>query len=91
MDILGSDFPYSSTALAGKHAFVCGASKGIGAATAQLLARCGANVTVAARDEAALEALVNTMTELGQGTLAWFHWILKMKTKLGNGTSSSRE
>lgn len=67
MDILGSDFPYASTALAGKHAFVCGASKGIGAATAQLLAKCGADVTVAARDEMALEALVKTMTELGQG------------------------
>ena len=29
MDWLGSDFPFSSSALEGKHAIVCGASKGI--------------------------------------------------------------
>ncbi|MEK9731627.1 MAG: SDR family NAD(P)-dependent oxidoreductase, partial [Candidatus Poseidoniales archaeon] len=67
MDILGHDFPYSPTSLAGKHAFVCGASKGIGAATALLLAKCGADVTVAARDEQALESLVHSMAELGTG------------------------
>jgi len=67
MDILGHDFPYSPTSLAGKHAFVCGASKGIGAASAQLLAKCGADVTVAARDEQTLESLVHSMAELGTG------------------------
>ena len=50
MDLLGDDYPYSNTALRGKHALVCGASKGIGAATAKILAKAGASVTVCARN-----------------------------------------
>jgi 3-oxoacyl-[acyl-carrier protein] reductase len=44
--------------LTGKHALVCGASQGIGRATALALAQLGADVTVLARTTAALEALV---------------------------------
>lgn len=40
--------------LTGRHALVCGSSQGIGRASAELLARCGARVTLLARDEAAL-------------------------------------
>ena len=43
------------TNLTGKHAIVCGASKGIGRATALELAQLGAAVTLIARDAAALE------------------------------------
>ena len=50
MDWLGSDYPFSSTALSGKHAIVCGASKGIGAATAKMLAKAGARVTAVSRN-----------------------------------------
>ena len=50
MDWLGSDFPFNSNALKGKHAIVCGASKGIGAATAKMLAKAGANVTAVSRN-----------------------------------------
>ena len=50
MDWLGSDFPFSSSALVGKHAIVCGASKGIGAATAKMLAKAGAKVTAVSRN-----------------------------------------
>jgi len=50
MDWLGSDFPFSSSALEGKHAIVCGASKGIGAATAKMLAKAGAKVTAVSRN-----------------------------------------
>ena len=50
MDWLGSDYPFSSTSLAGKHAIVCGASKGIGAATAKMLAKAGARVTAVSRN-----------------------------------------
>ena len=35
MDLLNGDYPFAATALQGKHAFVCGASKGIGEATAK--------------------------------------------------------
>ena len=45
MDWLGDDYPFSTTALVGKHAIVCGASKGIGAATAKMLAKAGAKIT----------------------------------------------
>ena len=45
MDLLGTDYPFVSTALRGKHALVCGASKGIGEATAKMLAKAGADVT----------------------------------------------
>ena len=54
MDWLGSDYPFSSKALEGKHAIVCGASKGIGAATAKMLAKAGARVTAVSRNPHAL-------------------------------------
>ena len=50
MDWLGNDFPFSKNALYGKHAIVCGASKGIGKATAQMLAKAGAKVTAVSRN-----------------------------------------
>jgi 3-oxoacyl-[acyl-carrier protein] reductase len=67
MDLLGDAFPYSPTAMKGKHAFVCGASKGIGEATAKMLAKAGANVTVCARNGAALTELCATLAGLGDG------------------------
>lgn len=67
MDLLGSDFPYTAHALQGKHALVCGASQGIGEATARTLAKAGANVTVCARNEAALTALIADLQSLGDG------------------------
>lgn len=47
--------------LTGKHAIVCGASKGIGRAAAQELALLGATVTLVARSAAALEAAKHTL------------------------------
>src|SRR5580692_3944767 len=49
--------------LTGKHAIVCGASKGIGRATAMEFAQLGASVTLIARDAAALEQVRNAMQE----------------------------
>jgi NAD(P)-dependent dehydrogenase (short-subunit alcohol dehydrogenase family) len=54
-------------ALAGKHAVVTGASRGIGLAVARALLAQGARVTLMARDAAALEA---ASAELGGG-VAW--------------------
>ncbi|MCA9244599.1 MAG: SDR family oxidoreductase, partial [Phycisphaerales bacterium] len=53
--------------LSGKRALVCGATQGIGRAVAELFARLGAAVTVAARDEARLKELVSALdTAAGQ-------------------------
>jgi len=67
MNLLGKDFPYATNALSGKHALVCGASQGIGLATAKLLAKAGAHVTVCARNAEALEVLVEDLKSLGEG------------------------
>jgi NAD(P)-dependent dehydrogenase (short-subunit alcohol dehydrogenase family) len=53
------------TALAGRHALVTGAGRGIGAAVARALAAEGAQVSLLGRDEAALQKLAH---ELGAGT-----------------------
>tara|TARA_Y100001954_G_C15828363_1_gene613411 strand:+ start:2137 stop:3027 length:891 start_codon:yes stop_codon:yes gene_type:complete len=68
MDLLNADFPFNQNALKGKHALVCGASKGIGRATAIIMAKCGANVTVASRNIASLNDLTAELTSLGQGS-----------------------
>jgi 3-oxoacyl-[acyl-carrier protein] reductase len=47
--------------LKGRHALVCGASQGIGRATAIALAQAGADVTVLARNRATLEAVVKAL------------------------------
>ena len=51
--------------LAGKHALVCGGSEGIGRAAAFELASLGANVTVLARREDALQAVVEALSNNG--------------------------
>ena len=60
-DILGSDFPFAEEVLNGKTALVCGASKGIGRATALTLARSGCRVIVCARSTDELKALISDM------------------------------
>ena len=67
MDLLGDDFPFAPTALSGKHALVCGASKGIGASTAKMMAKAGANVTLCARNETALSEVLTELKTLGTG------------------------
>jgi 3-oxoacyl-[acyl-carrier protein] reductase len=47
--------------LIGKHAFVCGSTQGIGKASAMVLAKQGASITLAARNE---DSLIQTLKEL---------------------------
>lgn len=51
--------------LSGKHALVCGASKGIGRAAAQKLAEAGAQVSVLARSQEPLAELVERLEDSG--------------------------
>ena len=67
MELLGKDFPYADNSLSGKHAMICGASRGIGAASAKMLAKAGADITICARDKNALEQLCSELGELGSG------------------------
>ena len=47
MDLLGDQAVLQNHALQGKTALICGASRGIGAATARIMAKAGANVILA--------------------------------------------
>ena len=67
MELLGKDFPYADNSLHGKHALICGASKGIGLATAKMMAKAGANVSICARNQKALEELLLQLNQLGSG------------------------
>ncbi len=66
--LLTTTHPFADDILADHSALVCGASRGIGRAAALMLARCGADVTVLARDGEALETLRDEMAEVGTGT-----------------------
>lgn len=65
--------------LQGKNAWVCGASQGIGAATAQQLARLGAEVTLIARRQAQLEQQQKSLQAISQAQgLSLAHQVLAM-------------
>jgi 3-oxoacyl-[acyl-carrier protein] reductase len=58
--------------LDGKHALVCGASQGIGAAAARALAELGANITLVARSEDKLKARVAQLAVGGRQQHGYF-------------------
>ena len=67
MDLLGDQAVLDSNALKGKTALICGASRGIGAATARIMAKAGANVIIASRSEGQLKSLLEELHALGNG------------------------
>ena len=69
MDLLRDGFPFSRSALIDKHALIFGASKGIGAATAKMMAMAGANVTMCARNEDSLNELMAEIKEYATGKI----------------------
>jgi len=66
----GANHSASGRILDGKVALVIGASRGIGAETARAFAAAGAKVAVAARDEAALNCVVESIVGAGGDALA---------------------
>jgi len=69
--------------LAGKVAIITGASRGIGAATARALSAAGASVALAARDEAALDAVATELSANGRAALA-------VRTDVGDAAAVKR-
>ena len=67
MDLLGDHAVLDTNALKGKTALICGASRGIGAATARIMAKAGANVIIASRSEEQLKSLLEELPALGKG------------------------
>jgi len=67
MDLLGDHAVLDTNALKGKTALICGASRGIGAATARIMAKAGANVIIASRSEEQLKSLLEELPALGNG------------------------
>ena len=67
--LLEEEFSFAEKILEGYTALVCGASKGIGKATAQMLARSGARVVVCARNEAELNNVVSGLHGKGHVSL----------------------
>lgn len=61
MDLLGDQAVLDTNALKGKTALICGASRGIGAATARIMAKAGANVIIASRSEEQLSDVRTSM------------------------------
>src|SRR5580700_2708795 len=69
-DLPIDDLPPGGPTMTGRVALVAGASKGIGAATAEAFAAAGASVVLAARDLGALEAVANQITGHGGQAIA---------------------
>ena len=67
MDLLGDQAVLQNQALEGKTALICGASRGIGAATARIMAKAGANVILASRSEGQLNSMLDELSHLGNG------------------------
>ncbi len=70
MDLLNSDFPFAKNALRGKHALIFGASKGIGAATAKMMALAGADITLCARNLTNLQVVADDIRAEATGRIA---------------------
>ena len=68
-DLLNDNFPYAENILAGRTALVCGASKGIGRASAMMLARAGARVIACARSAEVLDQLIRELNGSGHEAL----------------------
>ncbi len=65
-----NESPFSTSAMSGMRALVCGASKGIGKSTAEAFAAAGAEVILCSRDEEALNGLKDSLPGDGHSVIA---------------------
>jgi len=68
-ELLKENFSFAEGILEGYTALVCGASKGIGKATAQMLSRAGAKVVLCARSKDELEDVISSLYGNGHTSL----------------------
>ncbi len=77
--------------LAGRHALITGGSRGIGAAIATELADLGANITLAARDEAALAKQRERLARRGDIAVACQRMDLRDPESIAQGVMAARD
>jgi len=76
--------------LAGRHALITGGNRGIGAAIAAELADLGANITLVARDEAALETQREALSRRGDIAVATHRMDLRDPDSIAQGVAAAR-
>ncbi len=77
--------------LAGRHALITGGNRGIGAAISRELANLGANITLAARDEAALQRQAEALSDRGDTAVACQAMDLRDPDSITQGVTAARE
>ncbi|MBL6954498.1 MAG: SDR family oxidoreductase [Alphaproteobacteria bacterium] len=77
--------------LAGRHALITGGNRGIGAAIATELADLGANITLVARDEAALETQREALSQRGDIAVATHRMDLRDPDSIAQGVAAARD
>ena len=77
--------------LAGRHALITGGNRGIGAAIATELADLGANITLAARDEAALDQQRDRLSRRGDVAVASQPMDLRNPDSIDQGVAAARD
>ncbi len=87
----GDDSDLMPRPLAGRHAFVTGGNRGIGAAIARELANLGANITLAARDEAALRHQSQALSQRGDIAVTCQAMDLREPGSISEGMAAARE
>ncbi|MBT3369528.1 MAG: SDR family NAD(P)-dependent oxidoreductase [Rhodospirillaceae bacterium] len=77
--------------LTGRHALITGGNRGIGAAIARELADLGANITLAARDEAALQEQSQALSQRGDTAVACQTMDLRDAASITRGVAAARD
>ncbi|MBT3332512.1 MAG: SDR family oxidoreductase [Rhodospirillaceae bacterium] len=77
--------------LAGRHALITGGNRGIGAAIAEHLADLGANITLAARDENALEGQRQKLSARGDIAVSAQTMDLRDPASIADGVAAARD
>jgi NAD(P)-dependent dehydrogenase (short-subunit alcohol dehydrogenase family) len=81
----------NDSGIAGRHAFVTGGARGIGAAIAADLARSGARVSLTGRDPAALESQAQALRAASGASIEWFVLDVADESQVASAIAAARE